>query len=85
MAIFVGGMAAVEPRRARDLGALGLRALLAATLACLMTGAIAGIFYTGKDTVLLKKKPPVAGTSSSLPAQPSNLQMPVSKPLPRSH
>jgi concentrative nucleoside transporter, CNT family len=53
VAVFVGGMSAVEPRRARDLSALGFRALLAATLACMMTGAVAGLFYTGKDTVLL--------------------------------
>lgn len=44
MGIFVGGMAALEPSRAGDLGRLGLRALLAATLACFMTGSVAGVF-----------------------------------------
>ncbi len=33
----------------RDLSRLGFRALLAATLACLMTGAVAGTFYTGSS------------------------------------
>lgn len=47
MAIFVGGTAALAPSRRDDLASLGLRALLAATLATLMTGCIAGIFTTG--------------------------------------
>jgi len=44
MAIFVGGIAALVPDRREDLAAVGPRALLAATLACLMTGAVAGVF-----------------------------------------
>jgi concentrative nucleoside transporter, CNT family len=47
LAIFVGGVGALAPGRLRDLSRLGFRALLAATLACLMTGAVAGVFYTG--------------------------------------
>ncbi len=47
LAIFVGGTGALAPARMKDLSRLGLRALLAATLACLMTGAVAGVFYTG--------------------------------------
>ncbi|MGE5664326.1 MAG: nucleoside transporter C-terminal domain-containing protein, partial [Deltaproteobacteria bacterium] len=47
LAIFVGGTAALVPSRTKDLSAVGLRALLAATLACLMTAAVAGTFYTG--------------------------------------
>lgn len=43
-AIFVGGTAALAPSRRDDLAALGFRALLAATLATLMTGCVAGIF-----------------------------------------
>jgi CNT family concentrative nucleoside transporter len=46
LAIFVGGIAALVPQRRRDLVAVGPRALLAATLACLMTGAMAGVFFT---------------------------------------
>lgn len=49
LAIFVGGVAAIVPARMRDLSRLGFRALLAATLACLMTGAVAGTFYTGSS------------------------------------
>lgn len=52
MAIFVGGTAALAPSRRDDLASLGLRALLAATLATLMTGCIAGIF-SGSESVLL--------------------------------
>lgn len=52
LGIFVGGMSALEPSRTADLGALGIRTLVAATLACLMTGAVAGIFYTGADGVI---------------------------------
>ena len=51
LAIFVGGTAALVPHRTKDLSAVGLRALAAATLACLMTAAVAGTCYTG-STVL---------------------------------
>jgi CNT family concentrative nucleoside transporter len=48
MAIFVGGTAALAPERTSDLARIAWRSLLAATLACLMTGCIVGVFYTGK-------------------------------------
>ncbi len=51
LAIFVGGTAALAPRRTAELSALGLRALVAATLACLMTAAVAGTFF-GKGAIL---------------------------------
>jgi len=54
VAIFVGGMAALAPSRRDDLAGLGLRALLAATLATLMTGCIAGIFSNGQDVILMR-------------------------------
>jgi CNT family concentrative nucleoside transporter len=44
LAIFVGGFSALAPNRAKDLAQLGFRALYAATLACLMTGCVAGLF-----------------------------------------
>jgi CNT family concentrative nucleoside transporter len=44
LAIFVGGFSALAPTRARDLAKLSFRALYAATLACLMTGCVAGLF-----------------------------------------
>lgn len=47
LAIFVGGIAALAPSRAGDISRVGFRALLAATLACLMTAAVAGTFYSG--------------------------------------
>jgi CNT family concentrative nucleoside transporter len=44
LAIFVGGYSALAPARAKNLAQLGFRALYAATLACLMTGCVAGLF-----------------------------------------
>ncbi len=44
IAIFTGGAVALAPERRRDILAAGPRALVAATLACLMTGAVAGLF-----------------------------------------
>jgi CNT family concentrative nucleoside transporter len=54
MAIFVGGTAALAPSRRDDLASLGLRALLAATLATLMTGCVAGIFSGGESVLLVR-------------------------------
>lgn len=54
LAIFVGGTAALVPKRTGDLSAVGPRALLAATLACLMTAAVAGVFFT-EGSILLGK------------------------------
>ena len=54
MAIFVGGTAALAPSRRDDLASLGLRALLAATLATLMTGCVAGIFASNEGVLLLR-------------------------------
>ncbi len=45
VAIFVGGYAALAPDRTADLARVGIRALIAATLACLMTACIAGTFF----------------------------------------
>lgn len=52
MAIFVGGAAALAPSRKGDIAAVGFRALVAATLACLMTACIAGAFFMGKSALL---------------------------------
>ena len=52
--IFVGGTAALAPSRRDDLASLGLRALIAATLATLLTGAIAGAFYHGQAGMLVR-------------------------------
>lgn len=54
LAIFVGGVAALAPSRTADLSRIGFRALLAATLACLMTAAVAGTFYT-QGSILVGK------------------------------
>lgn len=52
LAIFVGGISALAPGRTADLSRLGPRALLAATLACLMTAAVAGTFFN-QGSILL--------------------------------
>lgn len=51
MAIFVGGTAALAPGQTRNLARMGFRALLAATLACLMIACVAGTFYTGQTAL----------------------------------
>jgi CNT family concentrative nucleoside transporter len=51
MAIFIGGIAALVPQKTKVLTKLGFRSLLAATLACLMTACIAGIF-AGQGSLL---------------------------------
>ena len=55
MAIFIGGISALAPSRTKTLAQVGPRALLAATLACLLTGCVAGTFVTSgiKSTILL--------------------------------
>lgn len=52
LAIFVGGFSALVPERTADISSQGLKGLLAANLACLMTGAVAGLFYSGGDMIL---------------------------------
>jgi CNT family concentrative nucleoside transporter len=41
--IMVGGMTAMCPERRKDIVDLGLPALVSATIACCMTGAVAGV------------------------------------------
>ena len=54
LAIFIGGISTLAPKRIKDLSELGFRALLGATLACLMTACVAGMFFT-KGSILLGK------------------------------
>jgi CNT family concentrative nucleoside transporter len=56
LAIFVGGISALVPERTKDIARMGPRALLAATMACLMTACVAGTFFTGR-TVLFGSAP----------------------------
>lgn len=44
IAIQVGGIGAIAPGRRKDLARLGVKSLIAGTIACLMTACIAGIF-----------------------------------------
>lgn len=52
MAIFVGGISALAQDRKRDIAEVGLRALIAATFACLMTACVAGTFFTNGSILL---------------------------------
>jgi CNT family concentrative nucleoside transporter len=52
MAIFVGGISALAPAKKRVLAEIGLRALMAATLACFMTACVAGTFFTSGSILL---------------------------------
>lgn len=54
LAIFVGGTSSLVPERTKDIAVIGLWALFAANIACFITGAIAGVFYTTGSSVLLK-------------------------------
>jgi CNT family concentrative nucleoside transporter len=49
VAVFVGGISSLIPGRAREVASLGFRALLGAVLATLLTGCLAGMFYTGES------------------------------------
>ena len=44
MAIFVGGISVLVPERTKLLTKISFKCLIAATLACLMTASIAGVF-----------------------------------------
>jgi CNT family concentrative nucleoside transporter len=52
LAIFVGGAAALVPGRTSELAGVGLRALVAATFACLLTACVAGAFFSGNSLLL---------------------------------
>lgn len=52
MAIFVGSLCALAPQQMRNIGPIAVRALIAATLACLMTACVAGTFFT-EGSILL--------------------------------
>ena len=45
LAIFIGGISAIAPKTTHTLSRIGIKALIAATLACLMTACIAGTFF----------------------------------------
>ena len=50
--IFVGGLSALVPSRSQDISSLGWKALWAGTLATLMTGCIAGVYFNEGSNVL---------------------------------
>lgn len=52
LAIFVGGIAALVPEKIATLSQIGFKALLAATLACLSTAAVAGLFMTRTTLIM---------------------------------
>ena len=52
MGIAVGGFGALAGERLEDLAGLAFKALAAATLATLLTGALAGVFFHGQTGIL---------------------------------
>ncbi|MCB1178238.1 MAG: hypothetical protein KDK36_11705 [Leptospiraceae bacterium] len=52
--IFVGGLSNMVPERSGEVSSIAWRSLWAATLATLMTGCVAGIFYFGQGSALGK-------------------------------
>jgi len=52
LAIFIGGISALVPSKQKELTQVGLRALLAATLATFMTACVAGTFYMNSSLLL---------------------------------
>lgn len=54
MAIFVGGVSALAPKRTTDISAMAFKALIAATFACLFTACVAGAFYNETSLLLGK-------------------------------
>lgn len=53
LGIFTGGLTALAPERATEIGGIALRCLLAATLACLLTGVMAGLVCGANPATLL--------------------------------
>jgi len=53
LGIFVGGLTALVPERAGDIGSIAVRCLVASTLACLLTGTVAGIVCGSDPGILL--------------------------------
>jgi concentrative nucleoside transporter, CNT family len=43
IAIQIGGISAIAPHRQRDLARLGVRAMIAGSIACFMTACVAGL------------------------------------------
>lgn len=53
LGIFIGGFVCLIPSRRKDLTELGWKALWAATLATLMIGCVAGVFYSAADSAIV--------------------------------
>jgi len=52
MAIFAGGLSALAPGKTGIIAKVAFRALIAATLAGLMTACVAGTFFSQRPTLL---------------------------------
>jgi concentrative nucleoside transporter, CNT family len=48
------GTAAIAPNKTRVLSQIGFKALIAATLSCLMTACVAGTFFNGSSILMGK-------------------------------
>ncbi|WP_022668655.1 NupC/NupG family nucleoside CNT transporter [Desulfospira joergensenii] len=54
MAIFVGGVSALTPKRTTDISSVAVKALIAATFSCLLTACVAGAFFNETSLLLGK-------------------------------
>ena len=52
LAIFIGGVSALAAEKTKMLAQVGFRSLIAATLACLITACVAGVFFTRGSMLL---------------------------------
>ena len=52
LAIFMGGIGALVPEKMVVLSKVGFKALISATLACMMTASVAGMFYGTGQSIL---------------------------------
>ncbi len=53
-AIWIGGIGTIAPGKRKELASLGIKSIIAGTLAAFMTASVAGFFFTG-ETILFNK------------------------------
>lgn len=76
--LFVGGIAALMPQRRREIVEVVGKAFLVGTLATLMVGAVAGVFYTPNRSEAILGRP----AEGFPPPQPAPALSPSSEPSP---
>lgn len=64
--IMIGALGAMAPERKRDLAEIGIRALVAGTVACFMTACIAGLLISDPDVARRALESLAGGTTESV-------------------